>query len=308
MIGQQTVAGTQARFIRIHTDESGLPAGTTSTDVNRFGFHISELEVFSETGMVPIGTIDPNNNLARNTNGAIFSTRIGEGGHGADGNVINGTLDLSAAVWTRNPLKVDGNIVPGPVEGLLDLGTDRLVGTVRVWQRPDGVPERLRNFTVTVESATNEVLQTFEYSGQVPSGANFAQFNLDITSSVFTVGAKDILSLEVSPLSDISDLLQVGVGGNGTLKLDPGASLSILNLDEETLFTAGMSFDILDFASVQGTFETISLPGGQSLWDLSELYTTGVITVVPEPSSAALLLGGALFLGGRLRRRCRVDG
>jgi hypothetical protein len=309
-IGEQTFAGTQARYVRIHTDESGLPADTTSTDVNRFGFHISELEVFSEAQMVPIASaIDADGNLARSTKGASFATQIGEGGHGLDGNVINGILDESAAVWTRNPLKVDGNLVPGPVEGLLDLGGDRLVGTIRVWQRPNAVPERLRNFTVTVEDENHDVLQTFYYPGQVPGGAaTFAQFDLDITTNVYTVGAKDILALEVSPLSETSDLLRIGVDGNGNggtgiLKLEPGASLAILNIDEETLFTAGQSFHILDFASVQGTFETISLPGGQSLWDVSELYTTGVITVVPEPSSAALLLGGVLFLGGRLRRR-----
>lgn len=197
------------------------------------------------------------------------------------------------------------NVVPGPVEGMLDLGTERLVGTVRVWQRPDGVPERLRDFSVTVESATHEVLQTFNYVGQVPSGANFAQFDLNITSNVFTVGAKDILALEVSPLNETSDLLNVGVDGNGTLKLELGASLAVLNFDESTMFAAGMSFDILDFTAVQGSFETISLPGGAALWDLSELYTTGVITVVPEPSSVALLLAGAVVFGGRLRRSRR---
>src|SRR5690606_13225660 len=127
----------------------------------RFGFHISELEVFSSQSPFPV--LDPANNLALSAHGSTFSTLIGQGGHGADSNVINGELDRSAAVWTRNPVLVEGQMVPGPIEARLDLGAERLVGTVRLWQRPDGVSERLRDFTVTVEDVNGDVLQTFVY-------------------------------------------------------------------------------------------------------------------------------------------------
>ena len=33
---------------------------------------------------------------------------------------------------------------------------------------------------------------------------------------------------------------------------------------------------------IYGEFETISLPGDRLSWDLSQLYTTGEITAVPE--------------------------
>ena len=139
--------------------------------------------------------------------------------------------------------------------------------------------------------------------GQSGPVSGFVDFHLDITTNEFTVGPRDILALEVSPFTGASDLLAIGTNGDGVLKLEAGASLAILNLEGQGNFTIGQSFHILDFSSVQGTFETISLPGGHSMWDLSELYTDGVITVVPEPSSFAMLLGGALFFGGRLRRR-----
>jgi T5SS/PEP-CTERM-associated repeat protein len=68
---------------------------------------------------------------------------------------------------------------------------------------------------------------------------------------------------------------------------------------------AGQTFDILDFdpGDLSGRFSAFDLPdlGGGLSWDTSNLYTTGTITVIPEPTTLALLaLGGALAL---LRRR-----
>ncbi len=64
----------------------------------------------------------------------------------------------------------------------------------------------------------------------------------------------------------------------------------------------GDSFDLFDFDSISGGFTTIitpSLPGDLS-FDLSNIYTNGVVTVVPEPASIALLTGAALLA---VRRR-----
>ncbi|MHA3773000.1 PEP-CTERM sorting domain-containing protein [Verrucomicrobiota bacterium sgz303538] len=288
-IGTQVITGTQARYVRIHTE------GTSSggTDANANSIHVGELEVFStETGG---STLDYGGNLALGLRGSTFTTVLGGGGHGADANVINGTLDTGANAWTR----VGTNPQGGPVEGLLDLGTDRLVGSVRVWQRPDCCGERLQNFSVTVEDASHNVLQTFDYPGRVPN-ASYAEFDLDDLSNAFTVGQHDILALEVSAVDGLGDMLSIGENGLGTLTLSPGASLAILNLGGT--FTPGQSFNILDFGTISGTFETISLPGGTSLWDTSKLYTNGVISVIPEPTSVALILIGTLVLS-RLRRR-----
>jgi len=70
-------------------------------------------------------------------------------------------------------------------------------------------------------------------------------------------------------------------------------------------FAAGQVFDILDWKTLSGTFDTVNLPslsGGLS-WDTSQLYTTGELTVVPEPTSGMLMLLGLLGVIGFLRHR-----
>ncbi len=65
----------------------------------------------------------------------------------------------------------------------------------------------------------------------------------------------------------------------GPLSLGGALAISLING-----FTpqAGNSFDILDWATVSGTFSSLSLPSLQSslAWDTSQLYTTGVLAVV----------------------------
>ncbi|MBN2842733.1 MAG: PEP-CTERM sorting domain-containing protein [Sedimentisphaerales bacterium] len=64
----------------------------------------------------------------------------------------------------------------------------------------------------------------------------------------------------------------------------------------------GDSFDLFDFDTISGTFTSIITPTlpGELSFDLSDIYTTGVVTVVPEPASMALLTGAALLA---VRRR-----
>jgi len=58
----------------------------------------------------------------------------------------------------------------------------------------------------------------------------------------------------------------------------------------------GQSFNLFDFNNTldTGVFSSVSLAPGDTLdfdytFDFSQLYNTGVITVVPEPTSVALL-------------------
>jgi hypothetical protein len=65
---------------------------------------------------------------------------------------------------------------------------------------------------------------------------------------------------------------------------------------------AGDAFDLFNWGGVAGEFEAVNLPalGGGLGWDTSNLYSTGTVSVVPEPAALALLALGAAAL---LRRR-----
>jgi hypothetical protein len=90
---------------------------------------------------------------------------------------------------------------------------------------------------------------------------------------------------------------EVGTGG-------PGNPAGILNLVFPAGFTpeVGDEFYLFDWGDgVDSSFSEINtpaLPAGES-WDLNDIYTTGTVSIVPEPTSIALMLGA----GGLLLRR-----
>jgi len=103
--------------------------------------------------------------------------------------------------------------------------------------------------------------------------------------------------------------MQLDLYGAGTLasadkftanNLGYGGTLAVSNETGATL-AKGMSWDLFD-GTRSGTtsFSTLNLPSLNSglTWDLD--YTTGVLSVVPEPGSLALL---ALLPALGLRRR-----
>jgi len=69
----------------------------------------------------------------------------------------------------------------------------------------------------------------------------------------------------------------------------------------------GDQFSVFNWdGSENGSFSEIitpTLPGGES-WDLSEIYATGTVTIVPEPTSIVLMLSAGGLLLRRGRRKC----
>ena len=104
---------------------------------------------------------------------------------------------------------------------------------------------------------------------------------------------------------------ELGANGYDQLVLSGSAALNgTLNVNLVGGFTpsAGESFDLIN-GRLTGSFSQITLPpltNGLS-WDTSSLYTTGTISIVPEPSTLALLgVGGIGLLGCDWRRRRRL--
>lgn len=103
-----------------------------------------------------------------------------------------------------------------------------------------------------------------------------------------------------------ADMLAV----TGTLSLGTGAVLKVSNPNNLTGFTGNEQWKLFDWsglaAPVTGTFATVDLPALDSgfAWDLSQLYTTGILftIAVPEPSRGLLLLLTLGIMAGTRRR------
>ena len=229
-------------------------------------------------------------------------------GFGALGKLGTGTLTLSGTNGYGGATLVNGgtlNLPNGlPFSGGLvsvNAGTLAASGTIN------------RNVAV---AAGAEVTATgsLVYSGRVSGsgvlgggGVHVIQGTLapgagaGILSAVnLTLGPASTLEIELNGLSAGTQYDRLVVSADlvlhGTLSLLLGYSP-----------VAGDTFDILDWGTLAGTFDTLHLPAlGSSLaWDTSRLYLDGTLSVaaIPEPEAYALLLAGLGMLGPLARRR-----
>jgi hypothetical protein len=90
---------------------------------------------------------------------------------------------------------------------------------------------------------------------------------------------------------------------NVTSGVTYGGTLNVTYAGASSNFANGMQFNLFDASSFSGTFGTLNLPTLTSglTWQ-NDLATNGSITVIPEPSVAALLGGLGLFTILRRRR------
>jgi hypothetical protein len=283
-VGVEILGAPGGRFIRVRNNN---PPRT---------LHIGEIEAFLASAP-PSGTgLDNVNDVALDSKGATFESEAGTGGHGSTSAVYNGVVDSGAATWNRD----------NAGEYVLDLGQNRDLSIIRVWQRGDACCDiRLSDFTLSLLNDDGSGLPGDElYSVSFPGTGTrpYTEFTIPHFDTTFTILDKDKLGIELDPAAGTADLFSVGDDGLGGLTINPGATLDVSLL---SVVRSG-DFNILDFGSVTGTFSTINLqplPTGFT-WNTSELYTTGILSIVPEPSTLAMLLGLAgLGLLGSLRRR-----
>jgi T5SS/PEP-CTERM-associated repeat protein len=125
-----------------------------------------------------------------------------------------------------------------------------------------------------------------------------------------------ILEVDDITFADASTL-QIELGGlargtqydvlaaSGTLTMQTGSTLAV-TLINGFVPQGNDEFDIMDFGGRSGEFTNVSLPalGGGLSWDTSGLYTSGTITVAPEPATLALVAMGAVAMFVRRRLTC----
>ncbi len=130
-------------------------------------------------------------------------------------------------------------------------------------------------------------------------------------SSTLSLGTGTLTLSGASTTFASGQTLNLGISSLASFgRIDAGANAlffaGTLNVTGTHSFNAGDSFNLFD-GDLSGTFSSVSLPSlsGGLQWDTSSLYSTGVISVIPEPSAFAALagLGAVGFAATRRRRR-----
>ncbi|OYW76827.1 MAG: hypothetical protein B7Z37_07140 [Verrucomicrobia bacterium 12-59-8] len=173
-----------------------------------------------------------------------------------------GAVDVSAGAT------LGGN---GRIEAAADKSITLLGGTLSV-----GIP-----------SATSAGMLQIVTSG---TGTLSLDQNSTIVLDLFSgVGQDNTLN------ASAADILAV----SGTFTLGTGTILKVSNPNNLTSFTANDQWKLFDWSSlsspVTGTFASFDLPtlGNSLQWDLTQIYTTGILLIAPAPEPSRLLL---LFL------------
>jgi len=123
----------------------------------------------------------------------------------------------------------------------------------------------------------------------------------DVTGTI-NVSSGRLLTISPTFQGDIN--LQLSSQTDGPIfggAVTYGGALGI-TLEDGFTPTLGERFLLFSFSSYAGAFNHVDLPplpGGEA-WNISQLYTTGTISVVPEPTSIGLTLAAGALL---LRRR-----
>ncbi len=155
-------------------------------------------------------------------------------------------------------------------------------------------------------------------TGATLGGTGAITGNVTVTGTLAPGASAGALTVTGNATFNTGSTLLVELGGAGAGQFDElnlsgmltAGGVFDVDLINGFVPAVGNSFDVLDFASATGAF-SLSLPnlGAGKAWNTASLLTTGTISVaaaigaVPEPASAALMLGAALMLRTRRGRR-----
>lgn len=301
---------------------------------------LAELQIVSGTtpdtgtGMLFSGVIsEANSNIGEDylfigKSGTGVTTFTGSNTYHGDTSVYEGTLLVNntagsgtgygnVVVYAGATLGGTGTIAPGSDTGVSN----------GLWVQADA--------TLMVGTANSTTASQLHVN--LDSTGSFAA---DFTGGLLTPGDQAFAALDAGSILKLN--LFLNEGANTTAEADRlvfndvGAAASQITIDgailqvgiglgstlDSSTFQVGDSWKLIDWGGLTptGTFYNIygstltgtdfddlpTLTGGR-FWDISNLYSTGVIVVaVPEPARLILLLFGILALGWRRRRRQAV--
>lgn len=166
------------------------------------------------------------------------------------------------------------------------------------------------------------VLLAATVSSNVPSqsaepGQPRPSSHLEASASTTSTNGSTSIEYVGSLLFSENSILNMQIGGplpgsgydqlvtSGTIYADGTLQVDLINAYQPLL---GDAFDLFE-GDLAGEFDTVAVPtlgSGQS-WDMSALYSSGTLAVVPEPSTVAALVSmaalGMMLVWRRTRRR-----
>ena len=263
--------------------------------------------------------------IRANSTDAILFTGTGNLNHG-NINLSGGTVEFTHKLLNSSTGAINGRGVLIVSEGLnhqgqmnLSGGFTDVYGDVKVTEDASIVVSGGATATFfddvnhngqEIRTGTNSITTFF---GTVSGAGSFTGSGSVYFEGIFSPGnSPDLVVIEGDANFGSSNLLVMELGGTRsgvdhdkviTMEyLMAGGTLDIRFINSFTP-DIGDTFDLLDFDSAMGSFANILLPtltGGKS-FDTSLLLTTGVISVVPEPTTA-LLVSIFSLVGLRCRR------
>lgn len=319
-VDRQAATGGTGKTVSLNSGASILSNGNTLnvTGGNGFRLHLGALNV-GTAGSAGNVTLNPTTaslliGNVTNQGNSNAHTLILDGtntGNEITGNITNngaaGILSISktnSSTWTfsnANSYSGGTSITAGTLmltgNGSLGVGNVTLGagGTLDISGITASSFALSSTQVFTADGLVNATGKTLVVNGTLNPGSSPG--DLDVTGS-FTLGSTAVSNFEINGITaGLFDSLQV------TGELTFGGTL---NLSTGYAFQVGDTVDLFDWGTVAGTFASITgtdLGGGLS-WDTSSLYTSGVITVVPEPATWAMItVGGTLVLTLRRRRQ-----
>ena len=322
--GNITVAATGAAYFQDGISNAGsqnfIP-DTSSVTVNsgaRFALSVGteSIDALNGAGTVNVNGINSTLTVGANGGSGSFSGTLANNTNtlalvksGAGTQILSGANNYSAGTTvSAGTLLAENTTGSGTGTGAVTVASGATLGG-------NGFIVPASGNSITINGTLN-VGVPGESSGQALSVALTGAGNLALNGTtllnLFTNAGTGSLNS-----TGATDLLQVSAPAWSNVTLGASSTLTVATSLNANTFVAGDAWKLFDWsgilggaAPVDGTngFSAINLPilGAGYGWDVSQLFTTGVITVVsgvPEPTRAALLLLGFLGLISRRRRR-----
>ncbi len=265
----------------------GLVCGAGTVNANLTNYAGGELRVASGETMVVSGSGNTNDGKFEVIGGELEFLGVVVNNVGA-GLVTgrNATLRFQAGLTNAGSLSFSGGVndVSGDVD---NSGTIVVSGGAATTFYDDVIQNGVMRVSRVGSTASTAVfLGDFTGSGGSTGGGDiFFEGDLRPGNSPAIVtfdnnvgfGSGSVTTIELAGVMPGSEYDQVRV--TGALTLDGALNIALL---EGYAPAAGDSFDIFDWGTLSGTFANLSLPplAGGMTWNTSQLYATGVLSVV----------------------------